>query len=178
MLFNSYAFVFAFLPLSLLIYHALRRMEFARGSIFALTLCSLFFYGWWNPLYLLLIVPLILANFGLVWLIMPRASRSRAAARAWLIAGVAGNLAVLGWFKYANFFVDNANALLGLDLYLAKIVLPLGICFAIRELGTLQPIHIWIAILVGHMARCALSVLRFNQGQWRTIRVDLGGTSR
>jgi Na+-driven multidrug efflux pump len=59
----------------------------------------------------------------------------------------------------------------------SQIVLPLGICYAIRELGTLQPIHIWIAILVGHMTRCALSVLRFNQGQWRTIRVDLG-TSR
>jgi putative MATE family efflux protein len=60
----------------------------------------------------------------------------------------------------------------------SQIVLPLGICFAVREMGTLQPIHIWIAILVGHVARCALSVLRFNQGKWRMIRVDLGGTTR
>jgi Na+-driven multidrug efflux pump len=60
----------------------------------------------------------------------------------------------------------------------SQIVLPLGICFAVRELGTLQPIHIWIAILAGHVTRCALSVLRFNQGKWRMIRVDLGGTSR
>jgi Na+-driven multidrug efflux pump len=52
-------------------------------------------------------------------------------------------------------------------------VLPLGICFAVRELGTLQPIHIWIAILMGHVTRCALSVLRFNQGKWRTIAVDI-----
>ena len=55
----------------------------------------------------------------------------------------------------------------------SQIVLPLGICFAVRELGTLQPMHIWIAILVGHVTRCALSVLRFNQGKWRTIAVDI-----
>jgi putative MATE family efflux protein len=60
----------------------------------------------------------------------------------------------------------------------SQIVLPLGICFAVREMATLQPIHIWIAILVGHVTRCALSVLRFNQGRWRAIRVDLGETSR
>jgi putative MATE family efflux protein len=60
----------------------------------------------------------------------------------------------------------------------SQIVLPLGICFTIRETATLQPIHIWFAILAGHVTRCALSVLRFNQGKWRSIPVDLGGTSR
>jgi putative MATE family efflux protein len=60
----------------------------------------------------------------------------------------------------------------------SQIVLPLGICFTIRETATLQPIHIWFAILAGHVTRCVLSVLRFNQGQWRSIRVDLGGPSR
>jgi Na+-driven multidrug efflux pump len=52
-------------------------------------------------------------------------------------------------------------------------VLPLGICFVVRQVTTLQPIHIWIAILVGHVTRCALSVLRFNQGKWRAIAVDI-----
>jgi Na+-driven multidrug efflux pump len=56
----------------------------------------------------------------------------------------------------------------------SQVVVPLGICFVIRETGTLQPIHIWIAILVGHATRCALSVLRFNQGKWRGIAVDIG----
>jgi putative MATE family efflux protein len=56
----------------------------------------------------------------------------------------------------------------------SQIVIPLGICFVIRYTGTLQPMHIWIAILVGHMTRCALSVVRFNQGKWRTIAVDIG----
>jgi len=57
----------------------------------------------------------------------------------------------------------------------SQIIVPLGICFVIKETGTLQPIHIWIAILIGHATRCALSVLRFNQGQWRNIKVAIGG---
>ena len=56
----------------------------------------------------------------------------------------------------------------------SQIVVPLGICFVIRETGTLQPLHIWIAILIGHVTRCALSVLRFRQGKWRGIAVDIG----
>jgi Na+-driven multidrug efflux pump len=55
----------------------------------------------------------------------------------------------------------------------SQIVLPLGICFVIRQTGTLEPVHIWVAILVGHATRCALSVIRFNQGRWRTIKVDI-----
>jgi alginate O-acetyltransferase complex protein AlgI len=129
MLFNSYAFVFAFLPLSLAIYHGLRRLGLDRGSILALTLLSLFFYGWWNAIYLLLIVPVMLVNFALARVILPREGHHSRGAKALLALGLAGNLAVLGYFKYANFFVDNLDALLGLDLFLAKIVLPLGISF-------------------------------------------------
>ena len=55
----------------------------------------------------------------------------------------------------------------------SQLVLPLSICFVIRRTGTLDPIDIWMAILVGHATRCALSVLRFNQGKWRHIAVDL-----
>ena len=55
----------------------------------------------------------------------------------------------------------------------SQILVPLGICFFIRRTGTLNPIDIWIAILVGHATRCALSVARFNQGKWRTIAVDI-----
>jgi putative MATE family efflux protein len=57
----------------------------------------------------------------------------------------------------------------------SQVVVPLGICFVIQQLGTLQPIHIWIAILIGHATRCALSVYRFNQGRWRNIAVDIDG---
>ena len=55
----------------------------------------------------------------------------------------------------------------------SQIVVPLGICFVIQQTGTLEPIDIWIAILVGHATRCALSVVRFNQGKWRGIEVDI-----
>jgi putative MATE family efflux protein len=55
----------------------------------------------------------------------------------------------------------------------SQIAVPLGICFVIQQAGTLQPIHIWTAILAGHATRCTLSVMRFNQGKWRTIRVDI-----
>jgi len=57
---------------------------------------------------------------------------------------------------------------------ISQIIVPLGICFVIQEMGTLEPLHIWLAILTGHITRCALSVLRFEQGKWRAIRVDIG----
>ena len=60
----------------------------------------------------------------------------------------------------------------------SQVAIPLGICFVIRHTGTLDPIHIWIAILIGHATRCALSVLRFNQGKWRTIAVDIRDGAR
>ena len=60
---------------------------------------------------------------------------------------------------------------------ISQIIVPLGICFVIQQTGTLQPLHIWIAILVGHATRCALSVLRFRQGKWRGIAVDIGRDS-
>jgi Na+-driven multidrug efflux pump len=55
----------------------------------------------------------------------------------------------------------------------SQIIVPLGICFVIRQTGTLDAIDIWIAILVGHATRCLLSVVRFNQGKWRSIAVNI-----
>jgi putative MATE family efflux protein len=56
----------------------------------------------------------------------------------------------------------------------SQILLPLGICFVIQATGTLQPMHIWLAILAGHATRFTLSALRFTQGKWRGIAVDIG----
>jgi Na+-driven multidrug efflux pump len=53
-------------------------------------------------------------------------------------------------------------------------IIPLGICSVMGWLGTLEPIHIWLAILIGHVTRCSLSVARFMQGKWRNIAVDIG----
>jgi Na+-driven multidrug efflux pump len=55
----------------------------------------------------------------------------------------------------------------------SQVIVPLGICFVIQQVGTLDPLDIWLAILAGHATRCALSVVRFNQGQWRHIAVDI-----
>lgn len=55
----------------------------------------------------------------------------------------------------------------------SQVIVPLGICFVIQQVWVLDPIDIWIAILVGHLIRCVLSVARFNQGRWRTIEVDI-----
>jgi putative MATE family efflux protein len=60
----------------------------------------------------------------------------------------------------------------------SQLAVPLGICFLIQRFGRLDPIHIWLAILAGHATRCALSVLRFRQGRWRTIAVDIDQTRR
>lgn len=56
---------------------------------------------------------------------------------------------------------------------ISQVIIPVGICFAIRQFGTLEPIHIWLAVLIGHVTRCTLSVGRFMQGKWRSIAVDI-----
>jgi putative MATE family efflux protein len=55
----------------------------------------------------------------------------------------------------------------------SQVIVPLGICFVIQQAGTLDPLDIWLAILAGHATRCVLSVIRFRQGKWRGIAVDL-----
>lgn len=59
----------------------------------------------------------------------------------------------------------------------SQVVIPLGICFAIKEFGHLEPIHIWLAILSGHIVRCVLSVSIFRRGKWRNIAVDIETTT-
>jgi Na+-driven multidrug efflux pump len=56
---------------------------------------------------------------------------------------------------------------------ISQIVVPLGLCFVIKQISTLDPIDIWAAILAGHATRCVLSVVRFKQGKWRNIAVDI-----
>ena len=55
----------------------------------------------------------------------------------------------------------------------SQVAVPLGICFVVSRLTTLEPLHVWLAILAGHVTRCTLSVLRFNQGRWRHIEVGI-----
>lgn len=123
MLFSSFTFVFNFLPAVLLAFAAARRHS-ARAGILVLLGASLFFYGAWKPIYLLLFLASVGMNFGL-GLLMADHRRRRAVG----LLGVAINLTALCYFKYANFLIDNVNALTGAPLPYANIVLPLGISF-------------------------------------------------
>lgn len=60
---------------------------------------------------------------------------------------------------------------------ISQVVIPLGICFAVKQFGTLEPMHIWLAIFAGHITRCVLSLVRFSQGNWRGIKVDIETTA-
>ncbi|MDW8310963.1 MAG: MBOAT family O-acyltransferase, partial [Verrucomicrobiales bacterium] len=127
MLFNSYEFIFVFLPVTLAGFFWLGHHGRARWAIGWLVLASFFFYGWWNPKYLALLGGSVLFNYSM-GLALSRRVRT-GAGRALMIAGVAANLLLLGVFKYTNFLVDNFNALCGTDWQVARIIIPLGISF-------------------------------------------------
>jgi len=60
---------------------------------------------------------------------------------------------------------------------ISQVIIPLGICFVLKQTIGLEPLHIWLAILAGHIARCGLSIRRFHQGKWRDIKVDIETTA-
>jgi D-alanyl-lipoteichoic acid acyltransferase DltB (MBOAT superfamily) len=127
-LFNSYQFLLAFLPLTATVYFLLCRGRRAGAAQLWLLAASLFFYGAWNPVFVPLIAASVAFNFLVSRLIAQRREMA-AAAKGVLIFGVAGNLLLLGYFKYTDFFVDNVNQVLGSQWPLLHIVLPLGISF-------------------------------------------------
>ena len=143
MLFNSYEYLIYFLPLTLAGFFLLGRVR-AGFAVGALVAASLFFYGWWSPRYLPLILASIGFNFAVgAFLRRTHAVGGRAArARALLAFGVGANLALLAVFKYADFAVGNAAALAGLPLALPHIVLPLGISFfTFTQIAYLIDVH-------------------------------------
>ncbi|OGO20865.1 MAG: alginate O-acetyltransferase, partial [Chloroflexi bacterium RBG_16_50_11] len=125
MLFNSYIFLFIFLPITLLGYHLIGKRGNSRAVIFWLVFASLFFFAWSSPYYLILISASILFNYAF-GLILARPIKHRKLVMA---SGVAVNILLLGYFKYTNFFIDNINALFHTSIHLDTIVLPLAISF-------------------------------------------------
>ncbi len=123
MLFNSYVYLLCFLPVTLAVYFLLGRR--AQWSVVWLVLASIFFYGFWNPNYLPLILGSIAANFCVSQLLRRFPEQSMRL----LAIGVGGNLALLGFFKYAGFFLDNVAGIAGAAPPMLDIVLPLGISF-------------------------------------------------
>ena len=128
MLFNSYEFLFGFLPAVLLIFFLLGHRAGGLAAIGFLGVASLFFYAWWNPLYLPLLGGSIVFNFLVGRRLCASAART-AGDKGMLWLGIAGNLSLLGYFKYAGFFAGNLNVFAGTNLPVPQIVLPLGISF-------------------------------------------------
>lgn len=129
MLFNSYGFVFLYLPVVLFGFFVLGRHSHTRAAAW-LALASLFFYGYWNPAYVILLMASIVGNYGFGRLIHQAGSaglthRSRAA----LASAITANLALLAYYKYANFFVGALDPLMDSHFAFHTIVLPLGISF-------------------------------------------------
>jgi len=124
MLFNSYIFLFVFLPMTLAGYFYLGQKYSKTAAIKWLALASFFFYGWWNPRFIFLLILTIVFNFAVGFWLTHHPGR-----KSILFLSVALDLLVLGYFKYANFFIDNINMLFSSSLIIDKIILPLGISF-------------------------------------------------
>ena len=130
MLFNSYEFLFLFLPATLAVFFVLSGTRHQRMAAAWLALASIFFYGYWNPRYVFLLLASIAVNFGIGQAIMGyRVAKKFRHAKMALLVAVSANLVALGYFKYANFFVDSLNAVGVAHLTLPKIILPIGISF-------------------------------------------------
>lgn len=136
MLFNSAEFILAFLPLAFLVYFWLNGRRLVLAGKSWLVLASLFFYGWWNVAYLPLILISLLVNFAIGSGLARSAGtgpvtgrHALVGRRPMLVAGLVFNLGLLGYYKYADFFLGNLAALSGLDLQLQGVVLPLAISF-------------------------------------------------
>ena len=131
MLFNSLEFLFIFLPLTLALFYTVRRFHY-EAALGVLALASVVFYSYWNPPFVLLLLASVGVNFVLgqklsKWALLPKARQRK---KVVLTFGVAANLAAIGYFKYANFFLENISAMTGQDYgVLDDIFLPLGISF-------------------------------------------------
>jgi alginate O-acetyltransferase complex protein AlgI len=125
-LFNSYAFIFAFLPVVVLVYYLIGQRSDTLSAVW-LAVASLFFYAWWSTEYLWLLVASFTFNYA-AGFALARAKAS-AARRTVLVAAVALNLAVLAYYKYANFFFDLLAGLGAPAHHLAGVILPVGISF-------------------------------------------------
>lgn len=135
MLFNSFEFIFVFLPITLLLYYTLNKFNYFKGAKVVLVVASLYFYAFFNLSYL----PIILSSIVINYLVGYRLSRLQYSKKAptrrnyqrviLLIIGIVFNLGLLGYFKYTDFFIENVNVIFGTSYLLKNILLPLGISF-------------------------------------------------
>ncbi|MDY0328530.1 MAG: MBOAT family protein [Arcobacteraceae bacterium] len=129
MLFNSYEFIFAFLPVTFLVYFYLLHKRLVTGAKGFLVFASLFFYSWWNIIYLPLILCSMLFNYVIGTSLGKTSEHRKVTKKQILFVGISGNLLLLGYFKYTDFFISNINLLSDTNFDLLHLALPLAISF-------------------------------------------------
>lgn len=128
MLFHSYQFIFGFLPITFIGFALIRQKLSHNFSLVWLVAASIAFYASWSEVYVLLLIVSILFNYLLGQLIQKNLQNHRLASYL-LVFGIASNLAMLGYFKYTNFLIDNINTIFDLSMAKMSIALPVGISF-------------------------------------------------
>lgn len=130
MLFNSFEFIFAFLPVAFIVYYILNWKRLYLPARVWIIFCSLFYYCWWKIAYLPILLISIAVNYYIGNYLRVDAAPDRALSRkTMLVIGLVFNIALLGYFKYTDFFIGNINMLAGSSIKLLAITLPLGISF-------------------------------------------------
>ncbi|MEM1368815.1 MAG: MBOAT family protein, partial [Cyanobacteria bacterium P01_H01_bin.15] len=128
MLFNSYIFIFLFLPISFGVYFLLATRQWLRAAQIWLLAASLFFYGFWKPPYLILMVVSIVFNHQMGAAIA-NAELGSKKAKTLLWVGIGANLAAIAHYKYAGFVASSLNVILQTSWNVGDIFLPLAISF-------------------------------------------------
>ena len=128
MFFNSYEFIFLFLPITFFVYFYLNKKRLTQLSKGFLVFSSLFFYSWWSINYLPLILLSMFFNYN-IGNQLSKEHNEKGLKRNILIFGVLFNLFLLGYFKYSDFFISNINALFDTNIPLLHLLLPLAISF-------------------------------------------------
>ncbi len=144
MLFNSAEFIFLFLPVALLGFWLIARFVSHKAAAGWLGLCSLFFYGWWDSRFISLLLGSIVFNYGMGLCI----ERARNTGYSSVVLGMAvsTDLALLGLFKYSDFFITVLNSSAGTHFPLQHFILPLGISFfTFTQIAFLVDVHRGIA---------------------------------
>ena len=131
MLFNSYEFIFAFLPVSFFGYFYLNHKRLTTASKIWLVFASLFFYSWWNIVYLPLILTSVFFNYAIASAIVEydELKKKYFSKKSLLQIGLVFNIGLLAYFKYADFFISNTNSLVNTEIGLLHLALPLAISF-------------------------------------------------
>lgn len=128
MLFNSYPFIFLFLPIALVVYFVLNKKKLVTAGKVWLALASVAFYAYWNWKFVALLFASIGVNYA-IGAILVRSRSEGAKKKTFLVAGIVVNLLVLGYYKYADFFIANFNSVFSAHVGALRLILPLGISF-------------------------------------------------